>query len=146
MQAPNSVAPHLLQGLDLRKELTDFTVPSIYKIHYWSIQLIDLYTHNCAYLGSRPAGSGGGKSLIDVPNLRSRPSQCIIKVLPSENEFPQASNRTQPFIAADLNLIEAIQVQSDVWPFLGYFGLPASPAHSILASSCRLLLRSRHVL
>jgi hypothetical protein len=51
-------------GLDLRREPIVFTVPPIEPQRYWSIQLIDLYTHNFAYLGSCTTGNGGGSFLI----------------------------------------------------------------------------------
>ena len=49
IQTPNSDTPYSWIGLDLRAEPIVFTVPPIAKERYWSLQLIDLYTHNFDY-------------------------------------------------------------------------------------------------
>ncbi len=53
VQTPNSDTPYSWLALDLRTEPIVLTVPPIEKDRYFSIQLIDLYTHNFAYIGSR---------------------------------------------------------------------------------------------
>jgi len=57
VQTPNSDTPYSMIGLDLRTEPMVLTVPPIGKGRYFSIQLIDLYTHNFAYIGSRATGA-----------------------------------------------------------------------------------------
>ena len=59
VQAANSDTPYSHAGLDLRAEPVVLTVPAIEKNRYYSIQLIDAYTHNFAYIGSRATGSEG---------------------------------------------------------------------------------------
>ena len=53
VQTPNSDTPYSFIGLDLRTEPIVFTAPPIAGERYWSLQLVDLYTHNFDYLGSR---------------------------------------------------------------------------------------------
>ena len=67
IQTPNSDTPYSWIGLDLRAEPIVFTVPPIEKERYWSLQLIDLYTHNFDYLGSRTTGNNGGSYMIAGP-------------------------------------------------------------------------------
>jgi hypothetical protein len=55
IQTPNSDTPYSFLGMDLRAEPIVLTVPIIEKSRYFSVQLIDTYTHNFAYLGSPPA-------------------------------------------------------------------------------------------
>ena len=67
VQTPNSDTPYSMLGMDLRTEPIVLTVPPIEKERYFSIQLIDAYTHNFAYIGSRATGNGGGSFLIAGP-------------------------------------------------------------------------------
>src|SRR5262245_14868685 len=50
---PNSDTPYSVLGMDLRAEPLVPTVPEVEKGRYFSVQLIDLYTFNYAYIGSR---------------------------------------------------------------------------------------------
>src|SRR3954465_10011657 len=59
IQTPNSDTPYSRLGLDLRAEPLVLTVPPIEKERYFSIQFIDAYTFNFAYVGSRATGNGG---------------------------------------------------------------------------------------
>ena len=70
VQTPNSDTPYSIAGLDLRAEPMVLTVPAIQKERYFSVQLIDLYTHNFDYIGSRATGNGGGSFLIAGPRWR----------------------------------------------------------------------------
>jgi len=56
IQTPNSDTPYSLIGIDLRAEPIMFTVPPIAWERYWSLQLIDLYTHYFDIPGSRCHG------------------------------------------------------------------------------------------
>src|SRR5436189_4858561 len=60
IQTPNSDTPYSFVGMDLRAEPMVLTVPAIEKERYFSIQLIDAYTFNFDYLGSRTTGNNGG--------------------------------------------------------------------------------------
>ena len=48
IQTPNSDTPYSFVGLDLRAEPMVLTLPPIEQERYFSVQLIDLYTHNFA--------------------------------------------------------------------------------------------------
>jgi hypothetical protein len=56
IQTPNSDTPYSQLGADLRAEPVVLTVPSVEKERYYSLQFVDLYTYNFAYLGSRATG------------------------------------------------------------------------------------------
>ena len=49
---PNSDTPYSFAWLDLRLEPIVITMPKIEPDRYYSVQLIDLYTHNFGYLGT----------------------------------------------------------------------------------------------
>ena len=56
---PNSDTPYSYLWMDLRAEPMVVTMPSIEKDRYYTGQLIDLYTFNFAYLGTRSFGNDG---------------------------------------------------------------------------------------
>jgi hypothetical protein len=60
VQTPNSDTPYSFVGTDLRAEPIVLTVPPIEKDRYFSVQLIDWYTFNFDYIGSRTTGNDGG--------------------------------------------------------------------------------------
>ena len=68
IQTPNSDTPYSAVGADLRAEPLVLTVPQIEQNRYYSLQFIDLYTSNFAYVGSRTTGNGAGNYLLAGPN------------------------------------------------------------------------------
>ena len=56
IQTPESDTPYSQLGVDLRAEPLVLTVPAVDKERYYSLQFIDLYTYNFAYVGSRATG------------------------------------------------------------------------------------------
>ena len=57
---PNSDTPYSFLWMDLRAEPIVVTMPKIEKDRYYTGQMIDLYTYNFAYLGTRSFGNDGG--------------------------------------------------------------------------------------
>ncbi len=72
IQTPNSDTPYSYVGADLRAEPLVFTVPAVEKDRYYSLQFIDLYTFNFAYVGSRATGNEAGNYLLAGPGLEGR--------------------------------------------------------------------------
>ena len=70
IQTPNSDTPYSFVGLDLRAEPFVLTVPPIEKDRYFSVQLIDWYTFNFDYIGSRTTGNDGGSFLVAGPGWK----------------------------------------------------------------------------
>ena len=114
--------------MDLRAEPIVFTVPPIAKERYWSLQLIDLYTHNFDIPGSRTTGNDGGSFLIAGPNWRGEKPKGITKVIRCETEIASAQFRTQLFNPADLDNVKKIQEQYIVKPLSAFLGQPAPKA------------------
>ena len=67
VQTPNSDTPYSMLGMDLRAEPLVVTVPMVEKDRYFSNQLIDAYTFNFDYIGSRTTGNDGGSFLVAGP-------------------------------------------------------------------------------
>ncbi len=105
---PNSDTPYSFVGMDLTEPLV-LTLPAIEKDRYYSVQLIDLYTYNFAYLGSRTTGNGGGHFLIAGPEWTGATPAGITKVIRSETRFAIALYRTQLFGPSDLDNVKKIQ-------------------------------------
>ena len=72
IQTPNSDTPYSFLGADLRAEPLVLTVPMIEKERYYSLQFIDMYTFNFAYVGSRTTGNDGGKLSAGWAELEAR--------------------------------------------------------------------------
>ncbi len=69
-QTPNADTPYSWLGLDLRAEPIVLTMPVIPKERYFTVQLIDAYTFNFDYIGSRVTGNDGGAFLIAGPGWK----------------------------------------------------------------------------
>lgn len=128
LQTPNSDTPYSWIGLDLRTEPIVVTVPPIEKERYWSLQLIDLYTHNFDYLGSRATGNGGGSFAIAGPNWNGETPAGIKKVVSCETQIALGLFRTQLYDPSDLEAVKQIQQQYRVQPLSAFLGQPASAA------------------
>jgi hypothetical protein len=128
VQSPNSDTPYSFLALDLRTEPIVLTVPKIEKDRYFSIQLIDLYTHNFDYIGSRTTGNDGGRFLIAGPGWKSDTPNGIKKVIRSETELAIAIYRTQLFKPDDIENVKAIQAKYKVQTLSAYLGKPAPKA------------------
>jgi hypothetical protein len=136
VQVPNSDTPYSMVGLDLRAEPIVITVPPIAKERYFSVQLVDAYTYNYAYIGSRTTGNGGGSYLIAGPAWKGPAPKGVKQVIHSETELGQAIFRTQLFNPGDLDNVKEVQAGYQVQPlsaFLGQPGPKAAPAIDFIA-------------
>ena len=127
VQTPNSDTPYSFVGMDLRAEPIVLTVPPIEKERYFSIQLIDAYTHNFDYIGSRTTGNGGGSFLIAGPGWNGAMPEGVKKVFRSETGFVFALYRTQLFSPDDLDNVKKVQAGYKAEP-LSAFVDQARPA------------------
>ena len=128
VQTPNSDTPYSWIGLDLRAEPMVFTVPPIENDRYWSLQLIDLYTHNFDYLGTRATGNNGGSFAVAGPDWKEQTIDGISKVIRCETEIASAQFRTQLFNPDDLENVKKIQQQYVLQPLSAFLGHPAPPS------------------
>lgn len=131
VQTPNSDTPYSMLGMNLRAEPIVLTVPEIEKERYFSIQLVDLYTFNFDYIGSRATGNDGGSFLIAGPNWQGEIPKGVQKVIRSETELLLAAYRTQLFNPDDLDQVKQIQAGYQVQPlsvFLGQSAPAAAPS------------------
>ncbi|MCH8960223.1 MAG: DUF1254 domain-containing protein [Bacteroidetes bacterium] len=128
VQTPNADTFYSAVGLDLRTEPMVLTVPPIEKKRYFSIQLIDLYTHNFDYIGSRTTGNDGGNFLIAGPGWKGEVPEGVTKVIRSETELALAIYRTQLFNPGDTENVKNIQAGYKAQPLSAFLGQPAPKA------------------
>jgi hypothetical protein len=115
---PNSDTPYSFIGMDLRAEPYVICNPEIEKSRYFAVQLVDMYTFNYGYMGSRTTGNGAACFMVVGPKWKGEKPGDIAKVFRSETDFSIAGFRTQLFNAADIENVRKIQA--------GYRGLTLS--------------------
>jgi hypothetical protein len=125
---PNSDTPYSYLWMDLRAEPIVVTMPQIEKERYYTGQLIDLYTFNFAYLGTRSFGNDGGNFLIAGPNWNGTTPAGIKAVLRTQTQFAYLLIRTQLFNAADIVNVKKIQAEYRAQPLTTFLHQPAPPA------------------
>jgi hypothetical protein len=128
IQTPNSDTPYTFLGADLRTEPLVISVPAVARSRYYSLQFIDLFTHNFAYVGSRSTGTEAGNYLLAGPGWKGDTPPGIDKVLRSETELAFVLYRTQLFGADDIENVKEIQAQYKVQPLSGFLGTAAPTA------------------
>ncbi len=125
VQAANSDTPYSFAGIDLRTEPVVMTVPEMEAERYFSIQLIDLYTHIVDYIGTRTTGNGGGNYLLAGPGWEGDVPPGIDRVIPIETELLLAIYRTQLFNPDDLARVAEIQRGYGLLPLSAFLGTEA---------------------
>jgi hypothetical protein len=122
---PNSDTPYCMFWMDLRSEPQVLTVPELENDRYYSVQLVDFYTHNYAYIGTRLNDNAAGSYLLAGPDWKGDKPDGITEVLISETDLIFAIIRTQLFDADDLERVAAIQRAYDLQPLSEYAGQEA---------------------
>jgi hypothetical protein len=128
VQIPNTDTPYSTLGLDLRAEPMVITVPRIEKSRYFSVQLIDLYTFNFAYIGSRTTGNDGGSFLVAGLGWKGTKPPGVKTVFRCETEFALAGFRTQLFNPGDLENVKEVQAGYKAQPLSRFLRRSAPPS------------------
>jgi hypothetical protein len=128
---PNADTPYCMFWIDLRAEPVVLTVPEMEPERFYHFQLVDLYTHNFAYLGTLTTGNGAGRYLIAGPGWDGEKPAGITDVIRSETGFAFSITRTQLFGSDDLVAIRDIQDSYGLQPLSSFLGTEAPPAKAI---------------
>ena len=119
---PNNDTLYSLAWLDLRKGPVTLEVPAI-SDRYYCFQMVDLYTHNFDYIGTRATGVEAGTYRIMGPeDAGAAQSGDYV----SEGHFVLLVGRTEIRGETDLQNVLAIQQQYRLTPPAGYVAPPAS--------------------
>jgi hypothetical protein len=127
IQTPNSDTPYSAVGADLRAEPLVLTVPAMAPDRYYSLQFVDGYTYNFAYVGSRATGNGAGSYLLAGPGWQGEKPAGIDEVITCDTDLALVLYRTQLLGPSDLDNVRKIQAGYQVAPLSVYLGQP-SPA------------------
>jgi hypothetical protein len=125
---PNSDTPYSMLGADLRAEPLVLTVPEVEKGRYYSVMLVDMYTFNYGYMGSRTTGNGAGRYMIAGPNWKGKTPSGIKQVFRCETDFSLVAYRTQLFNPADIDNVKKIQAGYKAQTLSAFLKQPAPPA------------------
>lgn len=128
IQTPNSDTPYSYIGADLRAEPVVLTVPAVEEGRYYSLQFIDMYTFNFAYVGSRATGNGAGNYLLAGPGWSGEKPAGINAVINCETQFAFVLFRTQLFDPGDIENVQKIQAGFKVHTLSQFLDKPAPVA------------------
>ena len=129
---PNSDTPYSFLWMDLRAEPIIVTMPKVEENRYYSGQLIDLYTFNFAYIGTRTYGNDGGDFLVAGPGWSGDTPKGITAVFHCETEFAYLLFRTQLFNPSDLGNVKKIQAGYKAQTLSKFLGSPTlTPAPAV---------------
>ena len=123
---PNNDTLYSMAVLDLRAEPMVLSVPAV-PDRYYGFQLIDLYTHNIGYVGTRTTGSEAGSHLIAGPSWSGEPPAEVASVTRSEGQIVVLLGRTAVTDAADIANVKAIQAGYELTPLSAFLGRPPPP-------------------
>lgn len=117
---PNNDTLYSAAWFDLRAEPLVISVPDIPETRYYSIQFIDLYTHNFAYIGQRTTGPMAGVYILagvdqDVPKVAG-----VSDVFRSESDLVFAIGRILAKDEVDAVQVAKIQQKISVQPLSAY--------------------------
>ena len=124
---PNADTPYCMFWMDLRSEPLVISVPEIEPERFYHVQLVDWYTHNFAYIGTRTNGNKAGKYLLAGPGWQGDMPNGITEVIRSETDLIFAIIRTQLFDSGDLARVEEIQNAYALQPLSSFMGGDAPP-------------------
>jgi hypothetical protein len=125
---PNSDTPYSFIGMDLRAEPYVICNPEIEKGRYYAIQLVDMYTFNYGYMGSRTTGNGAACHMIVGPGWKGEKPKGIDKLFHSQTDFSIAGFRTQLFEPSDIENVKKIQAGYRGLTLSQFLKQPAPPA------------------
>ncbi|MQR00995.1 DUF1254 domain-containing protein [Glaciimonas soli] len=130
---PNNDTPYSWVWLDLRAEPIVVSVPAVPSDRYYVLQFIDLFTYNCAYIGSRSTGNDAGDYLIVGPQWQGDVPGGIKKVFKSETEIVGILGRTQLNGPQDIDNVKQVQAGFKLRPLSAFQKKPAPPAAPVLS-------------
>jgi len=119
---PNSDTPYCMFWSDIRDEPVVISVPNIETDRFYHFQLIDLFSHNFAYIGTLSTGNKAGKYLIAPNNWKGDKPEGISDIIRCESDLFFTIVRTQLMDKNDLNKVEAIQDEYQIQLLSNYLG------------------------
>lgn len=125
---PNSDTPYCMFWCDIHTEPAVITVPDIEPERYYSFQLVDLYTHNFAYIGTLTTGNKAGTFLIASTGWKGEKPDGIDEIIRCETDAFFVVVRTQLMGDDDLDNVKKIQDSYRLQMLSGFLGQEAPTA------------------
>jgi hypothetical protein len=125
---PNNDTPYSWAWLDLRTEPVVISVAEVPEDRYYVLQFIDLFTYNCAYIGSRATGNGSGDFLFVGPSWKGEIPDGFKKVFRCETEIVGILGRTQLKGPEDVENVRKVQAGFRIRPLSAFENRPAPPS------------------
>ncbi len=122
---PNNDTPYSWAWLDLRAEPMVLSVPDVPDSRYYVMQLIDIFTYNFAYVGTRKTGDKAGYYLISGPGWSGDKPKGITEVLHAESDIVGILGRTQLNGPDDVENVKAVQAGYKLDPLSEFVGQSA---------------------
>jgi len=123
----NSDTPYSFLVMDLRAEPLVVTLPKVEANRYYSLQLVDLYTHNVDYIGTRTDGNDGGDFLVAGPDWNGATPAGIKRLVRIPTQLMYSQFRTQLFDPADMEAVKRIQQGYKARPLSAYLNQASPP-------------------
>jgi hypothetical protein len=123
---PNNDTMYSFAWLDLRAEPVVISVPKI-DDRYYSIQLIDMFTHNFAYIGTRTTGVEEGRYVVAGPDWSGTMPKNTDALFRSDSEFVYCIVRTEVRGPEDVAAVRQIQEGYEVTPLHASLGRSRAP-------------------
>jgi len=96
------------------------SVPQVPEDRYYVLQFIDLFTYNCAYIGSRATGNGSGNFLFVGPSWQGEIPEGFKKVFRCETEIVGILGRTQLNGPDDIENVRKVQAGFRITPLSAF--------------------------
>ena len=119
---PNSDTPYCMFWMDLRDEPQIISVPEMEAERFYHFQLIDVYTHNFAYIGTLTNENKAGNYIIAKQGWDGEKPEGITDVIFCETDLFFVVVRTQLMGADDLENVKAIQNAYNVESLNSFLG------------------------
>ena len=97
-------------------------VPAVVDNRCYSFQIVDKYTDNIDYIGTRATGFDAGAYLFVGPNWKGEKPEGINRIIKSEGNYLVAVGRTQVFNPIDIDAAKAVQANYKVQTLNDFLG------------------------
>jgi hypothetical protein len=126
---PNNDTMYSFAWLNLRAQPMVLTVPEV-KDRYYSVQLIDMFTHNFGYIGTRATGGEAGSYVVAGPQWEGTKPGDTQGLFRSQSEFVYCIIRTEVRGPKDVEAVHAIQRGYSLTPMNVFLARSRAPAAS----------------
>jgi len=123
----NNDTPYSAGWLDLRSEPFVLSLPEFPAHRFQDVQLIDLFTHNLAFFGTRLNGNGASNILIAGPDWRGAVPPGIDHVARAETQLVKLITRILLEHPDDGAAIHALEDRYRLSTLSAFVGAPTSP-------------------